>query len=81
MNLYTTESLPVFEPLLHRHIQITPQTMYMAVTESRQYYSLLTLADLQNCQQGVFTICESKFPMCHRTTPSSLAALNLVNTT
>jgi hypothetical protein len=47
----------------------------MAVTESRQYYSLLTPADLQNCQQGVFTICESKFPLYHKATSSCLGAL------
>jgi hypothetical protein len=75
MSLYRTESLPVFEPLLSRHVQIIPETMYMAVTESRQYYFLLTQAELQNCQQGVFTICESKFPLYHKATPSCLRAL------
>jgi hypothetical protein len=75
MNLYRTEPLPVFETLLNRHMQIIPETMYMAVTEGRQYYSLLTPADLQNCQQGVFTICESKFPLYHKATPSCSGAL------
>ena len=41
MNLYRTEPLPIYEPLLRRHVQILPETMYMAVSESRQYYCLL----------------------------------------
>ena len=45
-NLYRTEPLPIYEPLLERHMQIQPESMYMAVSESRQYYSLLTPADL-----------------------------------
>jgi hypothetical protein len=69
MNLYRTESLPNYEPLLRRHLQITPETRYMAVSESRQYYSLLTTADLNKCQQGLFTICESDFPLYHKRTP------------
>jgi hypothetical protein len=75
MNLYRTEPLPIYEPILHRHIQIIPESMYMAVTESRQHYSLLTLADLHKCQQGLFTICESDFPLYHKGTPSCSGAL------
>jgi hypothetical protein len=75
MNLYRTESLPIYEPLLRRHVQIEPETMYMAVSESTQYYSLLTPADLRKCQQGLFTICESEFPLYHKRTPSCSGAL------
>ena len=50
MNLYRVEPLPTYETLLNRHIQILPETMYLAVSESRQYYSLLTAADLHECQ-------------------------------
>ena len=75
MNLYKTEPLPVYEPLLKRHVQILPETMYMVVSESRQYYSLLTAADIQNCQQGSFTVCESEFPLYHKRTPSCSGAL------
>ena len=56
MNLYRTEPLPMYEPLLKRHVQILPESMYLAVSESRQYYSLLTAADFHDCQQGLFTI-------------------------
>jgi hypothetical protein len=76
MNLYKTKTLPVYEPVLRRHIQIVPEVMYMAVTESRQHYSLLTLADLHKCQQGLFTICESDFPLCHKGTRSCSGALS-----
>jgi hypothetical protein len=75
MNLYKTVPLPVYEPTLKRYMQITPDTVYMAVTESRQYYSLLTSADFQNCQQGMFTICDSEFPLYHKATPSYSGAL------
>ena len=75
MNLYRTEPLPVYEVMLKRHVQIQPQTMYMAVSERRQYYSLLTAADLHKCQQGLFTICESEFPLFHKRTPSCSGAL------
>jgi hypothetical protein len=47
----------------------------MAVTDSRQYYSLLTLADLHKCQQGLFIIRESGFPLYHKGTPSCSEAL------
>ena len=66
MNLYRTEPLPIYEPLLERRIQIQPESMYMALSESRQYSSLLTPADLRKCQKGLFTICESEFPLYHK---------------
>jgi len=69
MNLYPIEPQHTYEPMLRRHVQIIPETMYLAVSESRQYYSLLTPADLHNCQQGLFTICESEFPLYHKRTP------------
>jgi hypothetical protein len=75
MTLYRTEPLSTYEPLLKRHVQILPETMYMAVSESRQYYSLLTSADLHNCQQGLFTKCKSEFPLYHKRTPSCSGAL------
>jgi hypothetical protein len=71
MNLYKTEPLPIYETVLKRHVQIVPETMCMAVTESRQYYSLLTAADLHKCQQGLFTICEVEFPLYHKRTTCS----------
>ena len=57
-------------PLLNRHVQILPDTMYLAVSESRQYCSLLTTADLRECQEGLFTVCEARFPLYHKRTPS-----------
>jgi hypothetical protein len=75
MNLYRTEPLPIYKSLLKRHIQIIPETMCMAVSESRQYYSLLTTADLQNCQKGLFAVCEAEFPLYHKRTPSCSVAL------
>jgi len=76
MNLYRIEPLPTtYEPMLRRHVQIIPETMYLAVSESRQYYSLLTPAELHSCQQGLFTMCESDFPLYHKRTPSCTGAL------
>jgi hypothetical protein len=51
MNFYRTEPLPIYELLLERHMQIQPESMYMAVSENRQHYSLLTPADLHKCQK------------------------------
>jgi hypothetical protein len=81
INLYRTESLLICVPLLKRHVQIQLETMYMAVSENRQYYSLLTPADLSKCQQGLFTICESEFPLYHKRTPSCSELSILENTT
>jgi hypothetical protein len=75
MNLYRTESLPIYEPLLKRHVQIQPETMYMAVSESILYYSLLIPADLGKCQKRLFTVCESEFPLYYKRTPSCSGAL------
>jgi len=75
MNLYRTKPLPICEAMLGRHVQIIPEAMYMVVSESRQYYSLLASADLHKCQQGLFTICESEFPLYHKGTPSCSGAL------
>jgi len=75
INLYRTKPLPIYKPLLKRHIRIQPKSMYMAVTESRQYYSLLTPADLHKCQKELFTICKSEFPLYHKRTPSCSGAL------
>jgi hypothetical protein len=45
------------------------------VTENGQYYSLLTTADLQKCQLGLFAICEATFPFIHKTRASCSSAL------
>ena len=42
---------------------------------SRQYYSLLTTADLYECQEKLFTVCEAQFPLYHKRTPSCSGAL------
>jgi hypothetical protein len=62
MNLFRSVPLPVYSQVLGRHIQIEPETSYLAVTENRQYYSLLTMADLQQCHLGLITICAARFP-------------------
>jgi hypothetical protein len=36
---------------------------------------LLTAADLHNCQQGLFTICEVEFPLYHKRTPTCSGVL------
>jgi hypothetical protein len=43
--------------------------MYTAVTDSRQYYSSLILADFQNCQQGTFTIFKPELKLYDIATP------------
>jgi hypothetical protein len=45
------------------------------VTENGQYYSLLTTADLQQCQIGVFAICEATFPFVRKIRASCSSAL------
>jgi len=35
----------------------------------------MTAADLHKCQQGLFTICQSEFPLFHKRTPSCSGAL------
>jgi hypothetical protein len=47
MNLFKSAPLPTYSEVLGRHIQIEPEIPYLAVTENRQYCSLLTSADLQ----------------------------------
>jgi hypothetical protein len=75
MTLYRVEPLPTFSTLINRPIQIEPETMYFAVTENRQYYALLKEADIQNCEQGLLTICEANFPLIHKRVPSCMSAL------
>jgi hypothetical protein len=50
MILFRSLPLPAYLKALGRHIQIKPDATYLAVTENRQYYSLLTEADLQQCR-------------------------------
>jgi hypothetical protein len=45
------------------------------VTENGQYYSLLTTAELQQCKQGLFAICEATFPFIHKTRALCSSAL------
>jgi hypothetical protein len=70
MTLFKSVPLPVYSAILDRHVQIEPETLYLAVTENGQYYSLLTTADLQKCQLGLFAICEATFPFIHKTRAS-----------
>jgi hypothetical protein len=75
MTLFRGAPLPSYSEILKRHIQIEPETTYLAVTENRQYYSLLTTADLQQCKKGLFTICEATFPFIHKTRATCASAL------
>jgi hypothetical protein len=74
MNLFRSVPLPVYSEVLGRHIEIEPETLYLAVTENGQYYSLLTTVDLQQCQLGLFAICEATFPFVHKTRASCSSA-------
>jgi hypothetical protein len=46
MNTFKSVPLPVYSEVLRRHVQMEPETLYLAVTENGQYYSLLTTSDL-----------------------------------
>jgi hypothetical protein len=75
MTLFKSMPLPTYSESLGRFVQIEPETSHFAVTENRQYYSLLTTADLQQCKHGLFTICEATFPFSHKTRSSCTSAL------
>ncbi|PNF31400.1 hypothetical protein B7P43_G04086, partial [Cryptotermes secundus] len=75
MTLFRSVPLPAYSEVLKRHVQIEPETLYLAVTENGQYYSLLTTADLQRCKLGIFAICEATFPFIHKTRASCSSAL------
>jgi hypothetical protein len=75
MTLFKNVPLPTYSEVLGRHIQIEPETSYLAVTENRQYYSLLTTADLQQCKKGSVTICEATFPFIHKNQATCSSAL------
>jgi hypothetical protein len=75
MTLFKSIPLPTYSEVLGRHIQIEPETPYLAVTENRQYYSLVTTADLQHCKKGPVTICEATFPFIHKNQATCTSAL------
>jgi hypothetical protein len=75
MTLFKNVPLPTYSEVIGRHIQIEPETPYLAVTEHRQYYSLLTTADLQQCKKGSVTICEATFPFIHKNQATCTSAL------
>jgi hypothetical protein len=75
MNLFKSVPLPVYVEVLGRHIQIEPETLYLAVAENGQYYSLLTTADVLQCQLGLMAICDATFPFIHKTRASCSSAL------
>jgi hypothetical protein len=75
MTLFKSVSLPTYSEVLARHIQIEPEAPYLVVTENGQYYSLLTTADLQQCKQGWFAICDTTFPFIHKTQASCSSTL------
>jgi hypothetical protein len=75
MTLFKGVPLPAYSDALDRRIQIEPEAPYLAVIENVQYYSLLTTADLQQCKQGLFAICEATFQFRHKTRASYSSAL------
>jgi hypothetical protein len=75
MTLFKCVPLPTYSDVLGRHIQIEPETPYLAVTDNRQYYSLLTTADLQQCKKGSVTVCEATFPFIHKNQATCTSAL------
>jgi hypothetical protein len=75
MTLYRVEPLPKYSATINRSIQIEPESGYFAMTENRQYYSLLQEADIQHCDHGLITICDAIFPLIHKQVPSCTSAL------
>jgi hypothetical protein len=69
MTLFKSLPLPSYSDVSGRHVQVEPEAPYIAVTENRQYYSLLTTIDLQQCTKRLFStrICEATFPFTHKT--------------
>jgi hypothetical protein len=61
MNLFKSVPLPVYVEVLGRHVQIEPETLYLAVAGNGQYYSLLTAADVLQCQLGLMAICDIEY--------------------
>jgi hypothetical protein len=75
MNLFRSVPLPVYSEVLGRHVEMKLETLYLAVTENGQYYSLLTTAGLQQCQLVLIAICEATFPFVHKIRASCSSAL------
>jgi hypothetical protein len=75
MTIFKSMPLPTYLDVLGRCIKIEPEAPYLAVTENREYYSLLTDAELQQYKRGLFTICEAPFPFMRKTRATCAPAL------
>lgn len=56
-----------------------PNRNYLAVSENRQLFSILTLDDMNRCRVGFYTVCPTDFVLLDYTSQHCLVALYLGN--
>lgn len=78
--LYQIRSFPYYHEQLGQFVTIQTYYDYIAISEDKQFYALLTPADLQSCVRGSYTVCAPNVPLYARKTQSCETALLFADT-
>jgi hypothetical protein len=73
--VYNPVPLPTFEPNLGKFIQIRAGGERLAVSSDRRSYISLQAGYVQNCREGMDTICVRTVPIAERDYETSLSSL------
>jgi hypothetical protein len=74
-SVYNPVPLPTFEVNLGKFIQIRAGEEKLAVSSDRRSYMILPAEYIQNCRQGIVTICEGIVPVTERVYETCLSRL------
>jgi hypothetical protein len=73
--VYTPVPLPTLEPNLGRFIQVQAGERRLAVSSDRRNYMILPADYVQNCREGMVTICLGTVPIAERGYETCLSGL------
>ena len=78
--IYKPYTLPYYVDEVKEFVSIQmPKGNYLAVSERRQLFSILTLDDMNRCKEGFYTVCPAEFVLLDYTSQHCLIALYLGN--
>ena len=78
--VYKPYPLPYYVKEIDEFVSIQmPRGSYLAVSENRQSFSILTLDDMNRCREGFYTVCPADFVLLDYTSQHCLIALYLGN--
>lgn len=77
LDLYAVKSLPFREPIINKFMYVQSNTEYIALSKTRQVYSILTNKDVNACRGNTYNVCPANIPLYSYNNDSCVYALFL----